>query len=182
MMMTGGQGCTAQCTGPGKGDAAICNFTTPQHCPGQTDNEYRTEASLYAVVSSPMMIGTDIRLMTPIMKELLLNKDAIAINRESQSSPAAFLYAACGSLLRLVCAATSIFDHIIRTASNLQRTTKHCLATPRQVARGNPHLPPSRRRLLPRSARLHCNTKIRGTTARWERPLVARAPIRARCG
>eukprot|EP01046_Picozoa_sp_COSAG06_P006185 COSAG06_NODE_288_length_18224_cov_8.849948_23_plen_192_part_00 len=28
-------------------------------------------------VSSPMMVGTDIRLMTPIMKELLLNKEAV---------------------------------------------------------------------------------------------------------
>ena len=40
---------------------------------------HRTEASLYAVVSSPMMVGTDIRLMTPIMKELLLNDEMIAI-------------------------------------------------------------------------------------------------------
>jgi len=72
MMMTGGQGCEGQCVG-GRPDTGICNFTDPQHCPGQTDNEYRTEASLYAVVSSPMMVGTDIRLMTPIMKELLLN-------------------------------------------------------------------------------------------------------------
>lgn len=32
-------------------------------------------------VSSPMMVGTDIRLMTPIMKELLLNKETIAINQ-----------------------------------------------------------------------------------------------------
>jgi alpha-galactosidase len=31
------------------------------------------------VVSSPMMVGTDIRLMTPIMKELLLNDEMIAI-------------------------------------------------------------------------------------------------------
>ena len=48
MMMTGGQGCKSQCVGS-KDDTGICNFTTPQHCPGQTDAEYRTEASLYAV-------------------------------------------------------------------------------------------------------------------------------------
>lgn len=35
----------------------------------------------FCAVSSPMMVGTDIRLMTPIMKELLLNKEAIAINQ-----------------------------------------------------------------------------------------------------
>ena len=33
----------------------------PQHCPKQTNAEYRTEVSLYSVLSSPMMIGTDLR-------------------------------------------------------------------------------------------------------------------------
>ena len=42
MMMTGGQGCKQY-------DPKV-----PQHCPGQTDNEYRTEVSLYAISSSPM--------------------------------------------------------------------------------------------------------------------------------
>merc|ERR1712187_1004880 len=48
---------------------------------------YRSEASFYAVVSSPMMVGTDIRLMTPIMKELLLNKEAIDINQDYKAVP-----------------------------------------------------------------------------------------------
>jgi alpha-galactosidase len=78
MMMTGGQGCHDQCVGS-RDDTGVCNFTTPAHCPGMSDAEYRTEASLYTVVSSPLMVGTDIRLMTPIMKELLLNTEAIAI-------------------------------------------------------------------------------------------------------
>eukprot|EP01052_Picozoa_sp_SAG31_P036451 SAG31_NODE_4553_length_3144_cov_2.079803_1_plen_460_part_00 len=86
MMMTGGQGCADQCDG-GRGDAAICNFSTPKHCPGQSDAEYRTEASLYSIVSTPMMIGTDIRLMTPIMKELLLNEESIAINQDYLAVP-----------------------------------------------------------------------------------------------
>ncbi|EOD06234.1 hypothetical protein EMIHUDRAFT_77352 [Emiliania huxleyi CCMP1516] len=62
MMMTGGQGCKDH------------------------EEEYRTEASLYVVVSSPLMVGTDIRLMTPIMK-LLLNKEAIAINQDYKAVP-----------------------------------------------------------------------------------------------
>ena len=65
--MTGGQGCQDQGTG-GSSDKGHWNWTTPKHCPGMTDAEYRTEASMYAVVASPMMVGTDIRLMTPIMK------------------------------------------------------------------------------------------------------------------
>jgi len=34
-----------------------------------------------------MMVGTDIRLMTPIMKELLLNDEAIAINQDYEAIP-----------------------------------------------------------------------------------------------
>eukprot|EP01051_Picozoa_sp_SAG22_P016621 SAG22_NODE_2381_length_2632_cov_1.847217_1_plen_203_part_00 len=96
MMMTGGQGCADQCVGP-KDDTGVCNFTSPQHCPGQSDAEYRTEASLYAVVSSPMMVGTDIRLMTPIMKELLLNEEAISINQDADAPPGDALPACAGS-------------------------------------------------------------------------------------
>ena len=75
MMMTGGEGCKDY------------DPHTPQHCPGQTDNEYRTEFSLYAVSSSPMMIGTDIRDMTPIMSETMLNADALAINQDWNAVP-----------------------------------------------------------------------------------------------
>ena len=110
MMMTGGQGCKDQCVGP-ESDQGHCNWTKPEHCPGMSEAEYRTEASLYVVVSSPLMVGTDIRLMTPIMKvrrrggvwstrsrpdhdalsrpaqELLLNKEAIAINQDYKAVP-----------------------------------------------------------------------------------------------
>jgi hypothetical protein len=53
----------------------------------QTDNEYRSEASLYAVVSSPMMVGTDIRAMTPVMTQCLLNDELIAINQDHLAPP-----------------------------------------------------------------------------------------------
>merc|ERR1712139_677655 len=71
----------------GNDDTHHWDWTVPKHCPGQTDNEYRTEMSLYTVLSSPLMIGTDIRLMTPIMKELLLNEEAIAINQDYEAVP-----------------------------------------------------------------------------------------------
>ncbi|KAH8052733.1 alpha-galactosidase [Aureococcus anophagefferens] len=50
--------------------------------PGLTDAEYRTEAASYAVLSSPMMVGTDVRNMTKIMEELLLNDELLAIQRD----------------------------------------------------------------------------------------------------
>lgn len=49
---------------------------------GCTDEEYRTHFSLWAIMNSPLMIGCDIRRMTPATKEILTNKDIIAINQD----------------------------------------------------------------------------------------------------
>jgi len=82
--MTGGEGC------------ADYDPMLPEHCPGQTDNEYRTEFSLYAVVGSPMMIGTDIRNMTSIMSETMLNKEVLAINQDYLAAPGDQVEQMCG--------------------------------------------------------------------------------------
>ena len=49
---------------------------------GCTDEEYRTHFSLWAIMNSPLMIGCDIRRMTPATREILTNKDIIAINQD----------------------------------------------------------------------------------------------------
>ena len=49
---------------------------------GCTDEEYRTHFSLWAIMNSPLMIGCDIRRMTPATKEILTNKDVIEINQD----------------------------------------------------------------------------------------------------
>lgn len=49
---------------------------------GCTDEEYRTHFSLWAIMNSPLMIGCDIRHMTLATKEILTNKDVIAINQD----------------------------------------------------------------------------------------------------
>ena len=41
-----------------------------EHCPGQTDTEYRTEFSMWCIMGSSLLIATDIRNMTDIMKEV----------------------------------------------------------------------------------------------------------------
>jgi len=81
MMMTGGEGCGKE------SDPSSFDPDVPTHCPKQTDAEYRTEFSLYAIIPSPMMIGTDVRNMTKIMDELILNKDAVFMNQDA-SPPA----------------------------------------------------------------------------------------------
>ncbi len=49
---------------------------------GCTNEEYRLHFSLWAMLNSPLMIGCDIRNMTPETKEILLNKAVIAINQD----------------------------------------------------------------------------------------------------
>lgn len=83
MIMTGGQGCKGQ-----SADQAL-------HCPGQTDNEYRSEFSFFAIVSSPILIGTDIRNMTAIMNELILNTEVLSVNQD-KSTPGDVKYVCNG--------------------------------------------------------------------------------------
>lgn len=49
---------------------------------GMTDNEYRTEFSLWAITNSPLIVSTDVRNMTSIMKEVLLNNEIIQVNQQ----------------------------------------------------------------------------------------------------
>ena len=41
-----------------------------EHCPGQSDVEYMTEFSMWVMGGSPLLVATDIRNMTAIMKKV----------------------------------------------------------------------------------------------------------------
>ena len=49
---------------------------------GCTAEEYRTHFSLWAMLNSPLMIGCDIRSMSPETKETLMNPEIIAVNQD----------------------------------------------------------------------------------------------------
>lgn len=51
---------------------------------GCSDVEYRSHFSLWCLLNSPLMIGCDIRSMSPAAKETLLNRDLIAINQDEE--------------------------------------------------------------------------------------------------
>ena len=51
---------------------------------GCTDEEYQTHFSLWAMMNSPLMIGCDVRNLTEETKKILLNKDLIAINQDTE--------------------------------------------------------------------------------------------------
>jgi len=49
---------------------------------GCTDAEYRTHFGLWCLLASPLMIGCDVRSMTPFVRGLLTTKGAIAVNQD----------------------------------------------------------------------------------------------------
>ncbi len=66
----------------GKGHAALT---------GCTDEEYRTHFSLWAFLSSPLMIGCDIRAMSDATRATLLNSGMLAINQDAAGRMAFFI-------------------------------------------------------------------------------------------
>lgn len=49
---------------------------------GASNIEYRTHFSLWAMVSSPMLVGADVRKLDPYSLETLTNKEIIALNQD----------------------------------------------------------------------------------------------------
>ena len=66
-IMTGGAGCADNKAG--------------HRCPGMTDTEYVTEATLWTMVASPLIVATDLRNMAPVQRKVLLNKELLRIHQ-----------------------------------------------------------------------------------------------------
>jgi alpha-galactosidase len=49
---------------------------------GMTTEEYRAHFSLWAILAAPLMAGNDIRSMTPEIRDILTNRDVIAVDQD----------------------------------------------------------------------------------------------------
>ena len=49
---------------------------------GMTDTEYKTHMSLWCLLASPLLAGNDLRTMTPSIKDILTNKEVIAVDQD----------------------------------------------------------------------------------------------------
>ena len=49
---------------------------------GMTDTEYRSHFSLWSIMAAPLLIGTDLRKVTPATFEILDNREVIAVNQD----------------------------------------------------------------------------------------------------
>ena len=50
---------------------------------GMTDDEYRAHFSLWALMAAPLMAGNDVRTMPAATRDILLNKEVLAVDQDS---------------------------------------------------------------------------------------------------
>ncbi len=50
---------------------------------GMTEDEYRAHFSLWALMAAPLMAGNDVRTMAASTRDILLNKDVVAVDQDS---------------------------------------------------------------------------------------------------
>jgi alpha-galactosidase len=51
---------------------------------GMTDTEYRTHMSLWSMLAAPLIAGNDVRDMPPAIRDILLNREVIAIDQDPE--------------------------------------------------------------------------------------------------
>ena len=59
---------------------------------GMTTDEYKTHMSLWAILAAPLLAGNDLSKMTQTDKDILMNKDVIAIDQDSLGKQGDRLY------------------------------------------------------------------------------------------
>lgn len=74
-LFTGGQGCGT-------------NMSNLQaHCPMQTDVEYHTSYTMWAIGASPLLIAVDIKNMTAVERRILFNGEVAAMHQDPLGVP-----------------------------------------------------------------------------------------------
>jgi alpha-galactosidase len=63
---------------------------------GMTTNEYRAHFSLWCILAAPLIAGNDLRRMAPEIKEILTNKEVIALNQDPLGREAKRVWSSCG--------------------------------------------------------------------------------------
>ena len=53
---------------------------------GMTNTEYRSHFSLWSILAAPLLAGNDLRSMTPEIRDILTNKEVIAVDQDALGS------------------------------------------------------------------------------------------------
>ena len=59
---------------------------------GQTAAEYRAAFSVWAILTSPMILGSDLRTITPDCAAIILNKEVLAVSQDANVMRAPLVY------------------------------------------------------------------------------------------
>jgi len=51
---------------------------------GMTDDEYLTHMTLWSVLAAPLLAGNDLRNMSPTIRDILTNREVIAVNQDKE--------------------------------------------------------------------------------------------------
>lgn len=76
----------------GLGEAGLARYASPGHWNdpdflevgngNMTEQEWRTNFSLWAILAAPLIAGNDLAHMTPEVRDILLNRDVIAVDQD----------------------------------------------------------------------------------------------------
>jgi alpha-galactosidase len=55
---------------------------------GMSADEYRTQMSLWSILPAPLLAGNDLRTMDAVTRDILLNRELIAVNQDPAGKPA----------------------------------------------------------------------------------------------
>ncbi len=64
------------------GHPGMAQTLADEHGPSMTDDEQRTHVSLWAMMAAPLLAGNDIRSMTAQTRDILTNRDIIAVDQD----------------------------------------------------------------------------------------------------
>eukprot|EP00047_Mylnosiga_fluctuans_P024467 m.161442 g.161442 ORF g.161442 m.161442 type:complete len:564 (-) comp9865_c0_seq8:47-1738(-) len=65
---------------------------------GQTQAEYRSQFATWAILTSPLILGNDIRTLSDDCKEIVLNKEVIAVNQDANVIRGKLVYQGTGAV------------------------------------------------------------------------------------
>ena len=77
-VFTGGEGCASRPPSSRGAEAAAA-----RRCPGQSEDEYLSEFSLWAVAGGQIVLATDPRNMSDFQRKVLLNKDVLTVFKDT---------------------------------------------------------------------------------------------------
>lgn len=62
-----------------------------------TDVEYKTEFTLWSISAASMLVATDVRVLSPLQREILLNDELLAVNQDPSSTAGGLVYKPFGT-------------------------------------------------------------------------------------